>query len=242
MDLSKIVKEYAENGFVVVKNAIPNGDIEKLVKEYFFILEQNDSLKEDEISSHVLQSSSVWRQFIGRKDILDIVEVFLGKNIAHFYSRFFVKKPIEGREVPWHQDGAYYELSHNNMVTVWVALDNSDKKNGCLKVVPGTHLVDYLELEPVDNDPYLKRKIKTLPFDTSQGIALELAAGDISLHHPNILHGSDANLSDNWRRGFVIKYIAGDVDILCEQKWPWAMLVRGKCESEITSEQLVSSF
>ncbi|NAW58760.1 MULTISPECIES: phytanoyl-CoA dioxygenase family protein [unclassified Vibrio] len=236
------IKNFDQNGFAIVRELFDAEELSNFHRHFEATMKRHNDTPPQDWNFWLFDDDKSVLDIISHPKILDVVENVLGPNIVHIGSHYWVKPPKVGKKVSWHQDGAYYELSHNNMVTVWIALDNSDKKNGCLKVVPGTHLADYLELEPVDNDPYLKRKIKTLPFDTSQEVALELAAGDISLHHPNILHGSDENLSNNWRRGFVIKYIAGDVDILCEQKWPWAMLVRGKCESEITSEQLVSSF
>ncbi len=58
------------------------------------------------------------------------------------------------------------------------------------------------------------------------------------MHNPNIVHGSDENRSNTWRRGLVIKYISGDVDVNEKRPWPWAYLVRGGCSSSITKSQL----
>nr|WP_237668220.1 phytanoyl-CoA dioxygenase family protein [Vibrio sp. V36_P2S2PM302] len=242
--MRKIITEYAENGFVVVKNAIPNGDIEKLVKEYFIILDQNDNLKEDEVSSHILQSSSVWRQFIGRKDILDIVEVFLGKNIAHFYSRFFVKKPREGREVPWHQDGAYYPLRPVELCTVWVGMTESHSRNGGLRVVPGSHRHQLSQIKESDDEScVLKRVMDQELVNEDTSIDLNTEVGDLVIIHPNLKHSSYKNISDEWRMSLAIRYISTSTQItwkeLYGKDWDCCYLLRGEVVEGVDNQYIL---
>lgn len=236
------INEFNQNGFAVVKRLLNTEELERFRRHFDATINRHTDTPPQDWNFWLFDDDESILDMIANPKILDVVEKILGPNIVHIGSHYWVKPPKVGKKVSWHQDGAYYELSENKMVTVWVALDDSNILNGCLKVLAGTHKVDYLELEPVDNDPYLKRKVKEIPYDVDREIAIELTAGDVSLHHPNIIHGSDENNSDTWRRGFVIKYISGDVDILSEGMWPWAMLVRGECKSEITKTQLVDAF
>ena len=72
--------------------------------------------------------------------ILDAVEDVLGPNLFCWGSQFFIKDARDQAYVSWHQDGTYWGLSSPDVVTAWVALTPSLPENGCMRVVPGTHL------------------------------------------------------------------------------------------------------
>ena len=71
--------------------------------------------------------------------MLDIVEMIIGPNIALFGAHYIAKRPKDGKPVGWHQDGSYWPLEPMNVVSVWLAGTESFKKNGCMRVIPGTH-------------------------------------------------------------------------------------------------------
>ena len=71
--------------------------------------------------------------------ILDYVEDLLGPNFFQWGGQFFLKEPKDGSVVPWHQDAQYWPLEPANAVTVWLAVFDTDKENGAMKVVSGSH-------------------------------------------------------------------------------------------------------
>ncbi|MCG9628209.1 phytanoyl-CoA dioxygenase family protein [Vibrio mediterranei] len=244
MDLNKIISDYEKNGFVIVKNVIENEEIERLRKEYFHVLNNNPDLREDEISSHILQSCSEWRYFIGHSDILNIVEAFIGSNIAHFYSRFFVKKPKIGREVPWHQDGAYYPLRPLELCTVWVGMSKSHRGNGGLRVIPGSHRQQLSKLKDVNDEScVLKRVMDQNKVNDIDSIDLNTDIGDLVIIHPHLEHASYRNNSDEWRMSIAIRYINTSTQItwkeLYGKDWDCCYLLRGDVVKGIDNQYIL---
>ena len=227
-------KQYNQNGYVILRNVISTNLISRLHSHFDKVSARYAEIPAQSWNFWLFENDDEWLNLISDSEILDQVEKIIGSDIVHLGSHYWSKPPRVGNKVSWHQDGAYYDLSHMNFVTIWIALDNSTRENGCLKVIPGSHKAAFRPLAPVKHDPFLKRRMDSCDLDGLPCEYIELLPGDVSLHNPNIFHGSDSNQSERWRRGFVIKYIAGDVDIAPEMEWPWAFLVRGECLSRTT--------
>ena len=83
-----------------------------------------------------------------RPELVERVSSLLGPDVLIWRSNFQVKKPAavavgdakKYTRVPWHQDGAYYDLQPHVLVSAWIAITESTEENGCLKVVAGSHL------------------------------------------------------------------------------------------------------
>ncbi len=161
--------------------------------------------------------------------ILDYVECLLGPNFFLWGSQFFVKDPGDGSEVPWHQDAQYWPLEPMKAVTVFVAFDDCDAANACMRVIPRTHRESAKQHRHAGKDHYvLQEEILPEEIDTSQSVDLELRGGEISLHDDRLVHGSGPNLSERPRIGFTMRY--SSTDVKCDLAvWPTfaAFLVRG---------------
>src|SRR3954451_20793711 len=83
-------------------------------------------------------------EFLLSDEVLDVVEPLVGPKVPLGSSHFISKDPCTGRETPWHEDSAFWNgrfSRYDGIVTIWLALENpSTKENGCMRVVPGTHL------------------------------------------------------------------------------------------------------
>jgi len=146
--------------------------------------------------------------------VLDLVEPLIGPDIALFSSHFLCKPASDGKRVPWHEDSAYWRDMFDQMevVTVWLAIDDSDAGNSAMQVIPGTHLGKggYSEYDDVP-DPQASvfgNEIKPNLFDAKRAVTLELKAGEASLHHAKLMHGSKANTSARRRCGYTMRYIS----------------------------------
>lgn len=148
--------------------------------------------------------------FLLSAEVLDLVEPILGPNIALFSSHFICKDPHVGRATPWHEDSAYWKSRisrYDKIVSVWLAIDDSDRENGCMRVIPGTHSNGFSEYESVDD------KINTFPsqikeVDNDKAVYFELNAGQCSLHDARIIHGAEANASERRRTGYTMRYMS----------------------------------
>ena len=151
--------------------------------------------------------------------VLDLVEPIIGPDIALFSTHFICKPKGDGRRVPWHEDSAYWKplVTPAEIVTVWLAIDPSTLKNGCMKVIPRTHaegrkgFSDYVDVNPVENvfpteiDPRQRREELAVP--------CVLDAGQCSLHDARLMHGSDANTSDIRRCGYTMRFMGTHVKL-----------------------------
>ena len=148
-------------------------------------------------------------ELIRHPRILDAVEDVIGPNILCWGSSFFIKEPRNPGFVSWHQDSTYWGLDPADVITAWVAFSDSNAANGAMRVMPGTHKLDQVTHRDTFNaDNLLSRGQEIeVEVDERQARMLELRAGEMSLHHVRLIHGSDPNPSDTRRIGFAIRYI-----------------------------------
>ncbi len=159
--------------------------------------------------------------------MLDAVEDLIGPDILCWGSSFFTKAARDPRFVSWHQDSAYYGLRPAETVTPWVAFSDSTVQSGCVRFIPGSHqggLIDHVEIGDADN--LLMRGQTIAGVDAAAAVDVELGAGEISIHHESVVHGSNPNTSDDARIGLSIHYIAPHVRQTAFEG-ATAMVVRG---------------
>ena len=201
---------YKNKGYVSPVNALTyveakeiRDEIEKIEKNWPGALE---GLNRNYI--HLL--SPIFNKVCLNKNILDAVESIIGQNILICGTTLFIKNPNEKGFVSFHQDAKYIGLEPHNWVTVWLAVTDANEKNGCMRMLSGSHKEDlkYHE-QKFDENNLLTRgqTIKDISLDKTDAIILE--AGQISLHHPKIVHGSGLNYSNDRRIGFVIQSYIG---------------------------------
>ena len=148
-------------------------------------------------------------EVVHNSNILDSVESIIGKNILVCSTTLFIKNANQNGFVSYHQDAKYIGLEPHNWVTAWIAITDSNETNGCMKMWPGSH-ADLKEHDQKFNQGNLLTRgqtIKNVPEDQVKPI--ELKAGQMSLHHPRIIHGSGINKSDDKRIGFVVQSYIG---------------------------------
>ena len=172
--------------------------------------------------------SPIFNKVCLNKNILDAVESIIGKNILICGTTLFIKNPNERGFVSFHQDAKYIGLEPHNWVTVWVAVTDVNEENGCMRMLPGSHKEDLKTHEQkFDENNLLTRgqTITNVQLDRTDPIILK--AGQISLHHPKIVHGSGLNQSNDRRIGFVIQsYIGTNVNQVLGKMY--VQLARGK--------------
>jgi hypothetical protein len=144
--------------------------------------------------------------------IVACVRDLLGENVIGWGSHFFCKMPKDGKAVAWHQDASYWPLSPSKAVTVWLAIDDADVENACMRFIAGSHHhghLTYRESNPGEHNVLNQTIDNPLQF----GAAVDdiLQAGEISIHSDLLLHGSEANESDRRRCGLTLRYCAAEV-------------------------------
>ena len=142
----------------------------------------------------------------------------LGADLIGWGAHFFCKMPRDPKTVSWHQDASYWPMTPSRTATVWLAIDDADTHNACMRFIPGSHHHGHLtyHLSEEDENNVL---FQTVPDAETYGdpVDVELAAGEISIHSDMLLHGSRANTSERRRGGLTLRYCAAEVRAL--QGW-----------------------
>jgi ectoine hydroxylase-related dioxygenase (phytanoyl-CoA dioxygenase family) len=158
--------------------------------------------------------------------ILDAVEDLIGPDILLMGSSLFAKQAHDARFVSWHQDSAYFGLTPHEEVTAWVAFTDSNETNGCVRVMPRSHLAgDFQHDERPEANNMLARGQTITGLDETKAVDLLLKAGEFSLHQERTVHSSHPNDSDDRRIGLAFFYIP--THVRSEKQRRRALLVRG---------------
>jgi len=208
------LSQYKNEGYVSPIDIFTSEEAEKIKAEIEFIEKKwpNELIGIGRNNVHYI--STVLDQVCHNSKILDSVESIIGKNILVGGTTLFIKDPDNKGFVSWHQDAKYIGFEPHNWVTAWLAVTEASEENGCMRMWPGTHK----EKIRVHKDTFNKNNLLTRG-QTIQDIKITdtvpniLKPGQLSLHHPMIVHGSGPNKSNNRRIGFVIQsYIGANVD------------------------------
>ena len=209
----KQVEGYNTSGFIRPVE-IYTSDEMVAIRHYF------DQLLEKTIASggNSYSISTAHMKYGGVYDILtnqriiDCVADLLGEDVVAWGSHFFCKMPGDGRAVAWHQDASYWPLTPSHAVTVWLAIDDADLDNGCMKFIGGSHHSGHLTYRKSSPEEHNVLD-QTVPNAESYGeiVLDDLKAGQASIHNDLLLHGSDANMSTRRRCGLTLRYAATHV-------------------------------
>lgn len=160
--------------------------------------------------------------------VLDAVESLIGPDILIDGNLVFYKPPRDAGYASWHQDSVYSGWHLTPSVSAWIALTVSEPANGCMRVIPGSHKQGVLEHDNVQDPNLLNRRGERLRMDVdeSQAVDVVLKPGEMSLHHTNIVHGSNPNTSDGPRIGFIVRFVTN----LSTNRDRQVMRVRGNAD------------
>lgn len=119
------------------------------------------------------------------------------------------KYPGHSSATLWHQDIRYWSFDRPELVTAWFALGEENRKNGALRVIPGSHLLD-LDRGRLDSDLFLRPELAENKTLIRQAKHVELQAGDVLLFHCRLFHAAGKNLSAEVKLSPVFTYHAAD--------------------------------
>lgn len=171
------------------------------------------------ISSAHLKYGMIY-DLLGNPRILRCVRDLIGPDIIGLASHYFCKMPKDGKTVSWHQDASYWPLTPSKTVTVWLAIDDADIANGCMRFVAGSHLHGQLEFRTSEAS---EANVLNQTVDDVERyghlVDVELTAGQISLHSDLLLHSSHYNQSERRRCGLTMRYCTPDVRAISGFDW-----------------------
>jgi ectoine hydroxylase-related dioxygenase (phytanoyl-CoA dioxygenase family) len=232
-DFSHVAQEYSENGFAIIRDVIPMDLVEEARSHIAWLMEKYPDVRPEHLHHPLIRNDAFWVRLISDSRLTDIAEYFLGPDIACFTAHYICKPAFDGQPVLWHQDGAYWKLEPMQALTVWLAVDRSSTENGCLRMIPGSHRLPL-------HAPSLRTDTENMLYSASNEdivnewvdkhgvVDIELNPGDVSIHHPHLLHHSEANTSPHRRCGLDIGYISTSTRISSDGLYLDPVLVRGE--------------
>lgn len=224
-DIRGMQNDFARDGFVIVENAFSGQELATLSDEVNRVIEgRADYLPTSDIvyepdtqpprvrNAFSLHShSDVFLRAAKNPSLIGVLESILDRPLRLYASQIFAKPALVGTIVPSHQDMPYWPFEPYEMISAWIALDDSTIENGCVRHVAGSHKLGILPHVPsgvvgnsltVADDP----RLKALPEHP-----VEVRRGSCILHHCLTVHRSEPNRSPNPRRGLIYVYMSDRV-------------------------------
>ena len=165
-------------------------------------------------SFHKLDDCGWIKKFSNNKKITQITKKLLNTNLFKLRQAVYFAKPKKtGLAAPEHQDNFFWNLSNGNAITVWIALTNSNHKNGGIYYFNSFHKYGILDhkksfmkgtSQTIKSKNFLKKFLKVCP---------SLKRGDALIHHSLIVHGSKENKSNFSRRGITFQFMLKNTKI-----------------------------
>ena len=221
------VAQYARDGSTLVKQPLFAPDKFARLKEVF-----EESLAREGSGGMDMIHTRDPRllEFLLSDEVLDLIQPVVGPDIGLWASHFISKDPYTGKATPWHEDSSYWNgrtSSMEGICTVWLAIDEATRENGCMAVIPGTQTGGFSEYEAVADagGNIFPTQVKAGQFDESQAVYFELQPDQCSLHEARLIHGAQANTSPKRRAGYTLRYFPTTTQILDRSHPVW--LARG---------------
>ena len=234
LDLKKIKTEYDLNGVTVIRNVIASHWIDDMRLAIDSILKNPGSASIEYTPSSskgryygdffLWMRNNTFKNFAFESNLPELAGNILGsKKINFFYDQLLVKEPNTIEPTPWHHDLPYWPLFGKMILSFWVGFDRVTKKTGAVEYIKGSHKWNKF-YAPASfgknsgyNEIYKKMGLDLVPdIDNNREsydiLSWNLEPGDVTIHHPLVIHGSPGNFSTHIRRrGLALRYIGEDV-------------------------------
>ena len=214
------IQHYQEQGFVVLPRLLEEPLLSLLLDECMSAWHQEKAAFDKEATwlqnallPNIHHRSELVRKYYFTGPLVDVAEALIGPNIKGATSQLTFKMRGNTQAFGWHQDNGYGQLDPANAISALTALDDTDERNGCLWIIPGSH-----QQGQIDVTDHFSAASKTagaelnldIP-DADQAIPVPLQAGDAAIFHGHLLHRSEGNRSATRnRRILFLRYADAD--------------------------------
>jgi ectoine hydroxylase-related dioxygenase (phytanoyl-CoA dioxygenase family) len=214
------IVSYHQQGYLIVKNFCSRAETEKLYNTALHdeamkknALDLNDqSGKKTRLSLWFTPGDDVFGYLTRSEKMVSAVQQLLGdqSKVCHFHSKLMQKEPKVGGAWEWHQDYGYWYKNQfmfpDELISVMVALTPANEANGCLQVIGQSHKMGRVNHGFAGEQVGADMQMVNNALKTMELVYAELEAGDALFFHSNILHRSEANLSEHARWSIISCY------------------------------------
>jgi hypothetical protein len=214
------IADYERDGFIIVKNFLAVEEVNKLygiatgddtLQKHVFDLNDQQG-KKTKLTLWYTPGNDAYGLLTRSKRMVESVNQLMegDSSVCHFHSKLMQKEPKVGGAWEWHQDYGYWYknefLLPNQMMSVMIAITDANKQNGCLQVIKGSHKMGRIEHGFAGEQVGASQHYVDLALKTMHLQFVEISAGDALFFHSNLLHRSEANLSDKPRWSLISVY------------------------------------
>ena len=212
--------DYNRDGYVIVRQFLQQQEVDKLyniaveddtMRKHSFDLNDQTG-KKTKLALWYTPGNDAYGLLTKSEKMVESVNKLMEGDsaVCHFHSKLMQKEPKVGGAWEWHQDYGYWYknefLLPNQMISVMIAITAATQQNGCLQVIRGTHKMGRIEHGFAGEQVGASQHYVDLALKTMELVYVELQPGDALFFHPNLLHRSAANLSDNSRWSLISCY------------------------------------
>ena len=213
------IEAYDRDGYVLVPDVFSPREIEVLLAnitkdgratQHQFALKDATGLA-SKLSLWSDVSDDVFGAVTTSPRVVNAVRMLLREDVYHWHSKVMLKEPRVGGAWEWHQDYGYWYndgVLYPRMISCMIALDPATKANGCLKVVPGSHLLGRFDHGRVGGQAGADQERVQAAIERLGVEYCEAPAGSALFFHGNTFHSSEANLSEHPRHAYICCYNA----------------------------------
>jgi phytanoyl-CoA hydroxylase len=222
MDLQQAKEEFATQGYVAWRGFMDpreigqvNAELDRYIRDIFPTLPDTAGFFEDKDDPATLMRlqnmchyDDYFRQLYYGDRLMDIGRALLDDELVGKNLQWFNKLPNGGKATPPHQDGFYFMLEPNEGLTLWLAQDDVDEENGCVRYLPGSHKEDMRPHQRTDVLGFSQGITDYGAADYQREAPVCAQPGDLLIHHSMCVHRADANPSPRPRRALGFVYFA----------------------------------
>jgi phytanoyl-CoA hydroxylase len=214
------IADYDRDGYLIIRHFLTPAETDKLhriatgdeaMSKHAFDLNDQEG-KRTKLTLWYTPGDDAYGLLTRSRRMVDAVDQLLeeGGAVCHFHSKLMQKEPRVGGAWEWHQDYGYWYknefLFPDRMMSVMVAITEATRENGCLQVIRGTHRMGRIEHGFAGEQVGAAQHYVDLALKTMERVYVELSPGDALFFHSNLLHRSEANLSDSARWSMISCY------------------------------------
>ena len=219
-DYSSLKPAYDQDGYVIVRQFLGGAELSELrsqldryIREVVPTLPPTAAFYQDRARPETLkqmqhmEGDPFFREYVRHPRWVALGEALVGEEARCQAPEWFNKPPGTEHVTPPHQDNFYFCLRPPYVTTLWLALDEVDDENGCLRYVVGSHLSGVRPHAPSQVVGFSQGISDYSDEDEASAVAVHLQPGDLVAHHGNTIHRADANRSVNrHRRAFAMVF------------------------------------
>lgn len=213
-DTKSLKESFEQDGYIFIPAFLNQAEVQqindrlkKFIENVVPTMPANHAFFEDKTDRSTLKQlqdlhryDTFFSEILNNSKFKEIAEILLEDEVRGKNLEYFNKPPKIGKPTPPHQDGYYFMLNPPKAVTMWMALEDVDLENGCVRYIKGSHLTGMRPHGRTETLGFSQGIIDYGNEDLANEITFPAKPGDLLVHHALTIHRADGNKSNSRTR------------------------------------------